>query len=68
MPIYEYRCRECKNKFEVIQKSWEGPEDVVCPACKEKNPEKLISSCCGPSSEKTETSSAAPSCGSHRFG
>jgi putative FmdB family regulatory protein len=68
MPIYEYRCRKCNKDFEAIQRSSEGPGDIVCPACGTKNPEKLISSCCAPSSGKAEGPSHGSSCGVRKFG
>jgi putative FmdB family regulatory protein len=67
MPIYEYRCKACKKVFEVIQKAGEGPDDVTCPSCSAKHPEKLISSCCAPSSGAQENATGTPSCGSRRF-
>ncbi|HVB76469.1 MAG TPA: zinc ribbon domain-containing protein [Candidatus Nitrosotalea sp.] len=33
MPIYEYRCQSCSNRFEVLT-SFEGRESKgVCPVC-----------------------------------
>ncbi len=67
MPIYEYRCDGCGKEFEVIQKPNDGPEGLVCPSCGKAAPEKVLSSCCGPSSHKSEGGAAAPSCGTRRF-
>ncbi|HEY4594451.1 MAG TPA: zinc ribbon domain-containing protein, partial [Thermoanaerobaculia bacterium] len=33
MPIYEYRCRDCGHRFEVLQRMGQGPEGLVCPRC-----------------------------------
>ena len=33
MPIYEYRCQECKNLFEAILTSTETSAEVTCPKC-----------------------------------
>ena len=41
MPIYEYKCKECGNEFEVIQKFSDKPVKK-CPDCSGKV-EKLIS-------------------------
>jgi putative FmdB family regulatory protein len=30
MPIYEYRCRECQDRFERLVR---GGDKVVCPRC-----------------------------------
>ncbi|HEX5414981.1 MAG TPA: FmdB family zinc ribbon protein [Chloroflexota bacterium] len=32
MPLYEYECRDCKNRFEVRQRMTEEPISV-CPTC-----------------------------------
>lgn len=42
MPIYEYQCRECGHRFEVIQKISDSPIKK-CEKCKGKT-ERLISS------------------------
>ncbi|HEX2869059.1 MAG TPA: zinc ribbon domain-containing protein [Ignavibacteriales bacterium] len=44
MPVFEYRCRECNTKFDVLHKSHESQEEVVCPKCKSKDNKKLLSS------------------------
>ncbi len=44
MPLYEYRCRSCDNTFSALVASYNTPaEDVVCPRCKERQAEKLLS-------------------------
>ena len=43
MPIYEYECRECKERFEVLQGMNEGSESVCCPKCNAKEPRRLLS-------------------------
>ncbi len=44
MPVYEYRCRACDNTFSALVASSDTPEeDVVCPRCKERRAEKLLS-------------------------
>lgn len=42
MPIYEYRCAACEHEFEEWQKITDGPVKV-CPKCKKKKVERLIS-------------------------
>ena len=42
MPIYEYACRACGHQFEEWQKMSDKPVRV-CPKCKAKKVEKLIS-------------------------
>lgn len=43
MPIYEYRCGECRRKFEKIVLSREIPEAVACPKCGARRTERLVS-------------------------
>jgi len=43
MPIYEYRCQECKKLFETIVTSTEIPAEVICPKCDSDNVKKTIS-------------------------
>ena len=40
MPIYEYKCKKCAYRFEklIFEK-----EATICPKCKSKKVEKLIS-------------------------
>ena len=44
MPIYEYECAQCGQKFEVRQSIGEGGSDLSCPECHTSNPKKLFSS------------------------
>jgi putative FmdB family regulatory protein len=42
MPIYEYRCRECGQEHEILQKVSEPPL-TECPACGKPALQKLLS-------------------------
>jgi putative FmdB family regulatory protein len=42
MPIYEYECQACGHRFEEWQKMSDEPVKV-CPKCKRRKVEKLIS-------------------------
>jgi len=42
MPIYEYECQACSHRFEEWQKMSDKPIEV-CPKCKARKVEKLIS-------------------------
>jgi putative FmdB family regulatory protein len=42
MPIYEYECQSCGHRFEEWQKMSDKPV-TVCPKCKARKVEKLIS-------------------------
>jgi putative FmdB family regulatory protein len=43
MPIYEYKCKKCKETFEVFRTVRESDEKVACPKCGAKDPERQIS-------------------------
>jgi len=40
MPLYEYECRDCGNRFEAFIT---GSHRPVCPSCKSEHLEKLLS-------------------------
>jgi putative FmdB family regulatory protein len=33
MPLYEYRCRDCGNQFEILQRLGEGGAGLSCTRC-----------------------------------
>lgn len=33
MPLYEYSCRGCGHRFEILQRLGEGAEGLACPSC-----------------------------------
>ena len=43
MPIFEYKCKQCNSKFEVLHKSSLNQEQVNCPSCNSKENQKLLS-------------------------
>jgi putative FmdB family regulatory protein len=53
MPLYEYRCAECGKAFEMLQRIADADRDLVCPACRSEQVERLFSTFatggCGPS-------------------
>jgi len=62
MPIYEYICRSCSERFSVLQKLSAAEKDTECPKCSSKEVKKLMSSfCC--SAPDSGFSSSAPSQG-----
>ena len=63
MPLYEYRCRGCTERFEVLQRLGASGEDVLCPRCGEERPERLLSSfAAGGGREGAGASAAAAAC------
>ena len=44
MPIYEYKCRGCGEIFEAFRGISQSNDDIACPHCGEKKPNKLFSS------------------------
>lgn len=40
MPIYEYRCKTCSNRFEALVRA---STTVICPSCKSAAVEKQLS-------------------------
>jgi len=45
MPIYEYKCRECGDKFEKLVRTSAAEKDVKCPACDSPLVQRQISAC-----------------------
>ena len=43
MPIFEYQCSNCNKKYDILHKSSEKTEDVICPECHSKKHKKLVS-------------------------
>ncbi len=43
MPVFEYKCTDCNNKFEVLHKSSANQEEVTCPSCNSLKNKKLFS-------------------------
>jgi len=37
MPIYEYRCEDCGNKFEKLVRRIADAPDIECPSCGRKH-------------------------------
>ena len=44
MPIYEYVCGKCKNKFELMRSFSRSQEGADCPKCSGRA-ERILSSC-----------------------
>ncbi|MBM3745125.1 MAG: zinc ribbon domain-containing protein [Acidobacteria bacterium] len=44
MPLYEYRCKECGKRFELIRRFQDADGDLDCPHCQSEQVERQISS------------------------
>ncbi|HUU26373.1 MAG TPA: zinc ribbon domain-containing protein [archaeon] len=42
MPIYEYECTDCGNRFEILQRINEKPR-IFCKKCESKNVRRIMS-------------------------
>jgi len=43
MPLYEYRCPSCLERFEVLQRVGESADAVRCPECGAARVERQLS-------------------------
>lgn len=43
MPIYEYKCGKCEEKFELRRSFSDDDKDVKCPVCGAEETERLLS-------------------------
>ena len=63
MPIYEYRCESCAEKFEVLTGFAERDTAQVCPACESTKTRVLVSSFAFASGESSSMSDFASESG-----
>ncbi|NTU82018.1 MAG: zinc ribbon domain-containing protein [Chloroflexales bacterium] len=61
MPLYEYHCQECGERFEKLLRMSDDAKAVRCPACAGASVERLLSSFA--TSGKQSGASSAASCG-----
>ena len=63
MPIYEYTCKKCSEKFEVL--TFGNGKEVSCPKCESKYIKKSFSTfaAISPSSNTSDPSCVTPACG-----
>jgi putative FmdB family regulatory protein len=64
MPLFEYKCSDCSNKFEVLHKSTLNQEEVTCPKCNSTKSKKLFSTFSAAFSSGSDYSSGGCSDGS----
>ncbi len=65
MPIYEYVCQECGEKYEKLVRSGSSAVELVCPRCGSRRAEKALSlfGLRGSAGESRDSSAPAPACG-----
>lgn len=62
MPLYEYQCNQCGEKFEVRQAMGGDGSKLNCPKCQAGNPRKLFSTFFSPGSSESSDISFPGSC------
>jgi putative FmdB family regulatory protein len=45
MPLYEYRCQDCGEKFEKLTRIGSRDHEVTCPLCGSSRTKRAISLC-----------------------
>ena len=61
MPIYEYKCQKCNDRFALLQSLYPTDHSTECPKCGSKEVKKALSAfSCASANEGT---SSAPSFG-----
>ena len=63
MPIYEYLCESCSEKFSLLQSINSSENNTKCPKCSSTHVKKIISSFAFGASSGSGTSSSLPSGG-----
>lgn len=65
MPIYEFHCGRCEERFEELVRNLEQAREVVCPECGSEDVERLQSgfATVGAGSDAGSIASCGPSSG-----
>jgi len=43
MPVYEYKCKKCKETFTLLQRIGTTEKDTICPHCGSSKIKKILS-------------------------
>lgn len=43
MPIYEYKCKACGEKFELLRSITDNDSEIECPKCGSEKPRRVFS-------------------------
>jgi putative FmdB family regulatory protein len=66
MPIYEYRCQDCEERFEKYVRAW--GDEVSCPSCRGSLVEKQLSTFAFTGADGGFSGSTGGGCGCGRGG
>lgn len=59
MPLYEYRCLDCRKRSTILVLSLSNPKPVFCTHCRSPRLERLLSRFASPKSEEARLASLA---------
>ena len=62
MPIYEYKCTLCDERFSLLQPVGADKTDVHCAKCESTKVERVLSTFASGSSDSGTDCPSAPSC------
>jgi len=60
LPIYEYVCLDCDERFALLQSFYPPENDTSCPKCSSTDVKKIISSFSCSSGDKAGQTSSSP--------
>ncbi|MDD3654154.1 MAG: zinc ribbon domain-containing protein [Desulfotomaculaceae bacterium] len=64
MPIYEFRCVRCGNRFEKLCQQGDSGENIKCPDCSTTSTRRIMSSFCNPGGANNGNGLGCASCNS----
>jgi putative FmdB family regulatory protein len=65
MPIYEYLCQDCGNKFEKLVRRESDIPELACPSCGKNHLRQELSTFAAHASSGASKAPAMPPCASH---
>jgi putative FmdB family regulatory protein len=63
MPLYEYVCHACQDRFERLARASESSVGVVCPACGGHETKRVFSTFAAAGQRASAPAESGPSCG-----
>jgi len=66
MPVYEYECTGCGERFELRRNMADKDDEIRCPKCRADGPRRLFSAF-GMVSSGYDTVSSSEACATGRF-